>query len=213
MAPALDLIETMAKAQSLEVLGLVEGSQPGPRSIVLLGPHEPGFWSHVKTSPEFSDRRPDPVDRWSQRVIGKLANDLSARAVFPFGEPPYHPFIDWALASGRCWRSPATLLVHERQGMWVSFRGALAFDEAITAPAPSGKPPCDSCRAAPCKTACPVGALTAGGYDALACKAHVASDAGRECREGGCLARRACPVSQTYGRSAEQSAHHMEYFL
>jgi hypothetical protein len=45
---------------------------------------------------EFRDGRPDPIDRWSRRVIGHMACDLGAKALFPFGGPPWHPFIAWA---------------------------------------------------------------------------------------------------------------------
>ena len=79
-------------------------------------------------------RRPDPVDRWSRRVIGRLACDLGAKALFPFGGPPYHPFYQWALRTGRAWESPVRLLVHDTQGLMVSFRGALALREAMAVP-------------------------------------------------------------------------------
>jgi ferredoxin len=206
-----DLAAQLAEHQ-LEVLGgfAVEpgeaGFPAGTRTLLLLGPREPGFWPHLTVQPEWGG--PDPVDRWSRRVIGRMACDLRAKALFPFGPPPYHPFYQWALRSGRCWDSPVRLLVHDRHGLMVSFRGALALKEVVVVP--SGAKPCDGC-AAPCTAACPVGALGAGGYDVPACHAHL--DAGGEaCLSGGCLARRACPVSQSYARMREQSAYHMRQF-
>jgi len=205
-------LQAKARAQHLDILGAFHPGLPGAQTLCLLAPSEPGFWAHLKGSREFLDAQPDPIDRWSMRVVTELASGLGARAVFPFEGPPYHPFIDWALASGHCWTSPATLLVNDRQGLWVSFRGALIFEDWLALPE-AGARPCDTCLDQPCKTACPVAALTAGGYDVAACKAHVVSAAGRDCREGGCLVRRACPVSIGFGRSADQSAHHMAYFL
>ncbi len=184
------------------------GLPPGTRTLLLLGPREPGFWPHLTAQPEW-DGAPDPVDRWSRRVIGRIACDLGAKALFPFGGPPWHPFYRWALRSGRTFESPVRLLVHDRQGLLVSFRGALALKEEV-AVAP-GTNPCAGC-AAPCLAACPAGALGPAGYDLPRCHAWLDTPAGEACLSGGCLVRRACPVSATYARMPEQSAYHMRQF-
>ena len=180
----------------------------GTRTISLIGPDEPHFWPIFEASIEYQDGRENALDRWSKRVIGKIAQDCDAEALFPFGGPPYAPFFTWAKRSGRFWASPIDFLVHDMAGLFVSFRGALRW----SVPAQQGKAsqPCLTC-AKPCKTACPVGAF-ADGYDVAACKAHVASDAGHDCRSRGCLARRACPVGQNV-RIPAQAAFHMEAFL
>lgn len=183
---------------------------PGTRTLLLLGPAEPGFWPHLTAQPEWQDGQPDPVDRWSRRVIGRLACDLGGKALFPFGGPPWHPFTRWALQTGRVWESPVRLLVQADQGLMVSFRGALALKTVVEVP-PQAPRPCDSC-AAPCKTACPPGALTRSGYDLPACHGFLDRPEGQDCLTGGCLVRRACPVSQTYARVADQSAYHMGQF-
>jgi ferredoxin len=185
------------------------GFPAGTRTLLLIGPAEPGFWPHLTAQPEW-DSKPDPVDRWSRRVIGRVACDLGAKAIFPFGGPPYHPFYAWALRSGQVWDSPVRLLVHSRQGLMVSFRGALALKEEMDLPAPAPRP-CDACPA-PCLTACPTGALTGAGYDVPACHAFLDRPEGAGCMTGGCLVRRACPVSQSYARLPEQSAYHMGQF-
>ncbi|MBA3911240.1 MAG: ferredoxin [Rhodobacter sp.] len=186
------------------------GLPPGTRTLLLFGPAEPGFWPHLTAQPEWQDGGPDPVDRWSRRVIGRLACDLGAKALFPFGGPPYHPFYRWALRTGQVWDSPVRLLVHARQGLMVSFRGALALKEEVAVQPPSPRP-CDTCPA-PCLTACPARALTAEGYDVPACHSFLNQPEGQECMTGGCLVRRACPVSQSYARLPEQSAYHMRQF-
>ena len=201
--------------EQLEVLGgfsVTEdeaGLPAGTRTLLLIGPAEPGFWAHLTAQPEW-DGGPDPVDRWSRRVIGRLACDLGAKALFPFGGPPYHPFYRWALRSGQIWDSPVRLLVHARQGLMVSFRGALALKEAVAVP-PSLTRPCDTC-AAPCLTACPAGALTGEGYNLPACHAFLDQPGGEDCMTGGCQVRRACPLSQSYARLPEQSGYHMRQF-
>ncbi|MGL4236098.1 ferredoxin [Tabrizicola sp.] len=212
---SLPAIEARLAPERLEVLGGLavaegEGGFPkGTRTLLLLGPREPGFWAHLTSQPEW-DGQPDPVDRWSRRVIGRLACDLGAKALFPFGGPPYHPFYQWALRTGRVWESPVRLLVHARQGLMVSFRGALALKEVLDLP-PAAPRPCDTCPA-PCLTACPAEALTAAGYDVPRCHAFLDRPEGQDCMAGGCLVRRACPVSQSYARLLEQSAYHMGQF-
>lgn len=209
-----DLTGTLA-AHRLTVLGGFsaspdDGLPPGTRTLLLLGPAEPGFWPHLTAQPEWLDGQPDPVDRWSRRVIGRIACELGGKALFPFGGPPYHPFYRWALRTGRIWDSPVRLLVSADQGMMVSFRGALALKEDVPFPAPTVRP-CEECTR-PCLTACPAGALTDAGYDVPACHAFLDTDGGSVCLTGGCLVRRACPVSQAYARLPEQSAYHMRRF-
>jgi ferredoxin len=213
--PTLAGISASLLPHRLEVLGGFAvspgeaGFPPGTRTLLLIGPAEPGFWAHLTSQPEW-DGTPDPVDRWSRRVIGRIACDLRAKALFPFGGPPWHPFHGWALRSREVRESPVRLLVHSRQGLMVSFRGALALKEAVDLP-PAAPRACDGC-AAPCLTACPAGALTGAGYDIAGCHAFLDRTEGAGCMSGGCLVRRACPVSLTYARLPEQSAYHMGQF-
>jgi epoxyqueuosine reductase len=76
------------------------------------------------SEPEFTDGRPDPIDRWSRRVIGHMACDLGAKALFPFGGPPWHPFIagrNARAAPGKArWASSSMI----KAGLMVSYRGA-----------------------------------------------------------------------------------------
>jgi epoxyqueuosine reductase len=203
-----------AAAERLMVAGLApilpeDGLQRGLRTAVLLAPDEPAFWPHHQASPEGRDGRPDPVDRWSRRVIGRIACAAGVKAAFPFGGPPYRPFIGWALRSGRCHTSPVTLLVHDVAGLFISFRGAFLLPEEL---APDPRPsPCTTCDGQPCRSACPVGALTAQGYDVAPCHAYLDTGPGADCLTGGCRVRRACPVGAGR-RAAAQSAHHMRHF-
>ncbi|MBT8409130.1 MAG: ferredoxin, partial [Alphaproteobacteria bacterium] len=190
MTADLAQIARAAGAVHLEIMGAFapqpgDAAPDGCKTIVLLGPAEPGFWAHVTAQPEFADGTKDPLDRWSRRIVGDLAQSLTAAALFPFGGPPYQPFIRWALASGRAWLSPVGLLVHERAGLMVSYRGALAFDHEISV-TPGGLNPCNSCAARPCLSACPVGALSAAPFDAVACHDYLETVPGQDCLTGGC---------------------------
>ena len=210
----LDEIAAMALPHRLTILGGFAASDDlglprGTRTLLLLGPGA-GFWPHLKDQPEW-DGTPDPIDRWSRRVIGRMACDLGAKALFPFGGPPWHPFCQWALRTGAVWESPVRLLVHHEQGLMVSFRGALALKATLDLPDPPAAP-CETCAEKPCLSACPPRALTGAGYDVPACHGYLDTAPGQDCLSRGCLARRACPVSQRYDRMPAQSAWHMARF-
>lgn len=210
----LDRVQALAAQHHLVILGGFNcGDEPdlpaGTQSLILLGPAEPGYWSHIKTTPEFIDGGVDPIDRWSQRVIGTLADEVGATALFPFGGAPYHPFFSWALRTGRIWQSPVRLLVHDQYGLMVSFRGALALPTSISLPPTANV--CDTCPA-PCLTACPAEALTAQGYDVPRCHQFLDTTGGTDCMNSGCAVRRACPLPLGRARLAEHSAYHMGIF-
>ncbi len=184
----------------------------GAKTLVLLGPDEPRFWDVFASSAEYADGAANPLDRWSKRVTSVLAADWNADACYPYDGPPYAPFLRWAERSGSCFGSPVGLLVHDTAGLFISFRSALALPVAYDVPA-NGSNPCLTCKDTPCVTACPVGALTASDpYNVPKCIAHVKGADGAACKEG-CLVRRACPVSDRFGRRPEQSTFHMRAFL
>ncbi len=183
--------------------------QDGADVITLIGPDEPHFWPIFRASPEYGDGAPNPLDRWSARVVSTIAAEHNGTAIFPFGGPPYAPFQNWALKSGRCWTSPIGFLVHEDAGLFVSFRGAIRQPgRAVIGTWPC---PCDTCEDQPCKAACPVDAF-ADGYDVGRCKTYLRSPNGASCMKRGCAARRACPVGQA-NRLPDQAAFHMKAFL
>lgn len=211
-------VETAVTPLGLQIYGAVLPAQTPVKqlshgTLLLLGTG-PAFWPHFIQSPEYVDQEEDPVDRWSNRCITQLAQTLGAEAYFPFGGPPYTPFIDWALASGRAFTSPSQMMVHDQVGMMISYRGALHFDQSFDIPPPDlAHSPCVTCAAKPCLTTCPAHALVDGGpYDLTACHQHLDTPAGKPCMTQGCLARRACPLSQGARRSYDQTAHHMRYF-
>ena len=209
-------IEGRLAPQGLAILGgfvaTAEDDLPtGTRTVLMIGPDGANFWPILTASAEWQDGAPDPVDRWSRRVIGGIACGLGAKALFPFGGPPYRPFFSWALRTGRCHQSPVRLLVHDEAGLWVSFRGALALKESIDLPPPP-PPPCEACIGRPCLTTCPPRALTAAGYDVPACHAFLDTPAGQDCLSNGCAVRCAFPVPVAHARLRAQSAYHMGQF-
>ena len=210
-----DTLQAQANDRFLNILGAFhpnadDTAPEGTRTLVLLGPLEPKFWDHLRASEEWADGV-DPVDRWSNRVITGWAKQLGAHALFPFGGPPYQPFYTWALRTGRIHASPINFLVHDQAGLFVSFRGALALPDRLNIP-PAPPAPCGTCLDQPCVNACPVHAFDNDAYNVGACKAYLDSEQGHGCMTQGCAARRSCPISQTWGRPAAQSAYHMRIF-
>jgi hypothetical protein len=220
-ATLLDGISSSIEAAGLLARGafrLADAERAGAltdvRTIVLIGMTGRAGWDAFAGSAEARDGEEHPLDRFSRRVIGGLAQNLGAVALYPFGDPPHWPFQQWARRAEPVHPSPIGLLIHPRYGLWHSYRGALGFRQTLDLGRrePSASP-CESCAGRWCLSACPVGAFTERGYDVAACVAHLCSAAGAACMTGGCLARRACPVGPDYVHGARQAEFTMRAFL
>lgn len=182
-------------------------------TLLLLGLDGRAGWDRFAASPEAADGGPDPLDRWSARVVGAIAAKAGARALFPFAGPPWLPFQRWAQRAEPVFPSPLGLLIHAESGLWHGYRGALALADVVAVPArPEVDPPCRSCAERPCLFACPVGAFREGAYDVAACAAHIETPAGKACLEEGCRARGACPVGREAAYGPDQIRFHMAAF-
>jgi len=191
----------------------VAGEAPG-KALVLVGFIGSENWTTFAASSEAGDGKPDPLDRWSTRVITAVAQTLGATPLFPFGGPPFLPFQRWAQRAEPVHPSPLGILIHPDWGLWHAYRGALAFAERIVLQPPDRRPsPCDSCIDKPCLSACPVGAFTPAGYDVPACVSHISTPAGADCITTGCRARWACPVGPQYRHVSAQAEFHQRAFL
>jgi len=180
-------------------------------TVLLVGHAGPQMWQC------FVAQRPpgdDPLDAWSRQAIGAVAAEFAAGAVFPFDGPPYWPFQRWAQRAEPVHPSPLGPLIHADYGLWHAYRGALLLPGRLALPRPAAQAsPCESCVDKPCLSTCPVGAVAPGQYDVPACVGHVSGPDGDDCRQGGCLARRACPVGRDYVYEGPQAAFHMAAFL
>lgn len=206
-------IEAISKACAPHGLMVSGAFHPADadQTLVLLSPSQ-DFWQGFKTSPEYLDKAPDPIDRWSTRVITKLGKTLNAHPRFPFGGPPYMPFLDWAKQSGRAWSSPLGMLVHDTHGMMISYRGALVFDQRLELPVAPDQSPCETCTDKPCLTACPVNAITQTGYQVDSCHSYLDTKAGQICMTQACRVRMACPLSVAHVREEAHNLLHMRSF-
>ena len=186
------------------------------RSLWLVGVVGSAFWPHFSASVFFTDGLPDPLDRWSRAIGDALAADLGGLALYPFDGPPYHPFQRWADRAEATQPSRMLLRIHPQHGLWHAYRFALALP--LPAPAPEAAPApaavdrCARCSGQPCLAACPVGAYTGSAFVLERCATHLHTDAGQACMQGGCLARRACPVAPALRYTPAHAAFHMQAF-
>ncbi|MCX7384825.1 MAG: hypothetical protein NT133_26180 [Alphaproteobacteria bacterium] len=136
-------------------------------TLLLLGWTGPTHWPAFTTTPEYRDGTPDPLDRWSRRVVGALAEAFGAMPLFPFGGPDFLPFLRLAQRAEPVHPSPIGLLIHPDWGLWHNWRGALAFSTRLALPPFEPCPsPCATCATRPCtahpdiddaRRACPIG--------------------------------------------------------
>lgn len=197
--------------------GEVEAEMPvaGPETtLVLLGFAGSARFAGFAAGPERADGAPDPLDRWSRRLVSALASRWGGTALFPFGGPPWHPFQRWARRAEAVHPSPIGLLIHPVWGLWHSYRGAVLLPGRIAVPAvPATPSPCETCVERPCLSGCPVGAYAPSGFDPPRCTAHLRSPEGAACMGRGCLARAACPVGREHAHGPDQAAFTMRAFL
>jgi hypothetical protein len=202
----------------LDGVPALDSGQPA-RAVALVGNVGSSLWPAFAASPEHGDGEPDPLDRWSRRIGTMIAQRLGARALFPFGGPPHHPFQRWAMHGGELFASPVGLLVHPDYGLWHAFRFALAFAESLGDPLDEppargdARSPCAMCDARSCLHACPVGAFGEREYRVGQCVAHLVAYPQGPCVTAGCLARHACPVGQAHRYTPAQAQLHMRAFV
>ena len=97
------------------------------RILLLFGNAGSSIWPVFSGSPEFKDGEPDPLDRWSARIGKKLAVEWGGMALFPFGGPPYQPFLRWAKKAENLESSALGMLLHPVYGLWHAYRFAIAM--------------------------------------------------------------------------------------
>lgn len=193
----------------------VPGARAGhaARAVLVVGSLSNPLFEIFGTSPEAIDGLPDPLDRFTRRVLTGLAGSEGLGIVFPFDGPPYHPFQRWALKAGGFSRSPMGVLAHHEFGPWTGLRAALLSPEPMAVPASLPEQgPCPTCSDTPCMSACPAGALSQTGYDVPRCLAYLRANPAAPCHAG-CIARRACPFGRAHAQSEEAGSFHMRAFL
>jgi hypothetical protein len=186
------------------------------RTLVLLGNSGSSLWPQFSKSAEYQDGLDNPLDRWSVRKGKVLADELGASVYFPFGGPPFQPFIRWAKKAENLQSSKIGMLMHPEYGLWHAYRMALAFAELFVLDAePTTEPPhaCDSCKTQPCFSACPVDAFSDNHYDVDRCVHYLNDNVEAECNRYGCIARRSCPEGVPFRYKQSHAQFHMKQFV
>lgn len=185
------------------------------RSLVLFGNAGSSIWPTFSGSPEYADGEPDPLNRWSERIGRELAARWRGLALFPFGGPPYQPFLRWAGKAEGLRSSRLGMLLHPDYGLWHAYRFAIAFAEPVDGleaqPAPAAHA-CDTCREQPCLSVCPVDAFDGERYAVEACFRYLQAHPDSPCRRA-CRARDACPEGAGYRYDPDHAAFHMTQFF
>ena len=184
-------------------------------SIALVGNIGSSYWPVFIESPEYQDELPDALDRWSRRVAEQVANDIGAKAIYPFEGPPYLPFLQWAKRAEALSQSRMGLMIHPQYGLWHSYRfGLLIADMPVPAQkACKTQNPCESCELQPCLNTCPVGAFSVQGYDVDSCAVYLQQTPDARCHQQGCLARLSCPEGESYQYDSAQHLFHLQAFI
>ncbi len=185
-------------------------------SLLLLGNVGSSLWPSFSISREYDDGEANPLDRWSRRVGDSLAMELDAAAYYPFGGPPYQPFIRWAQKAEQMRASKIGLLLHPEFGLWHAYRLALVFPmafEELQATHSEQHHACDGCSAQPCLSACPVDAFSDAGYDVVRCIQYLDQHSDASCHQQGCQARMSCPEGEQYRYEQAHAAFHMRQFF
>lgn len=182
-------------------------------AVALVGNVGSSYWPAFKQSKEYADGEADPLDRWSYRVAGEVAQKINAEAVFPFQGPPYLPFQQWAKRAEALQQSPIGLMIHPEYGLWHSYRFALLVRDTIEITQTVQQSPCESCSDQPCLNTCPVKAFSIAAYDVDSCVGYLQKAASADCFKHGCMARFNCPAGRQYRYEDEQSRFHLQSFI
>ncbi|MEM9277378.1 MAG: hypothetical protein AAGA76_02250 [Pseudomonadota bacterium] len=190
------------------------------KPALLIGNQGPVMWEVLTASEEFADNLADPMNRWTKRILDKLAVDASCDVFFPFDEP-YWPFQRIAQSAMNVKPSPLGILIHSEFGLWHAMRGVLIFEKShefashisvLASAADNLIHPCDSCEDKPCLTTCPVGAFTGEELKVQSCFGHLDSGTLPNCMDLGCRARNACPVGNDHRYHTDQVRFHMKSY-
>ncbi len=183
------------------------------RTLMLVGNAGPSLWKTFSASREYSDGKSDALDRWSKRVGTNVASQLEGRALFPFGGPPYHPFIKWAKKAESLSNSRLGMLIHKKYGLWHAYRFALALPFDIEVALGDSVDICSTCLDQPCISSCPVNAFEIElEFNAKACYTHLSGQENTACRSG-CQARLSCPYASEFRYHSDQTKFHMDAYL
>ena len=185
------------------------------RTLLLFGNAGSLFWKQFKSTPENTDSLPDPLNRWSERIANQIATELGGQSFFPFGGPPFAPFLAWAKKAEGLQSSKLGMLIHSKYGLWHAYRFALALPKVIELKTSDNNPKdiCSRCKSQACLKSCPVDAFTGETYKLETCTDYLFKNTDALCHSQGCQARLACPVGVSFQYQPDHAKFHMSAFV
>lgn len=191
---------------------------PGARSAIVIGNGGGALWRAYEDSRR---RGPapagtaDPLDAFTRQVIEDAVAPLivgqAVRFLYPFRFPDDPvSFMRLARLAGLGQPGLVGVLIHPVYGPWIALRAALLVPADVVGPRPAdGFDPCPTCAERACIPACPVGAVTAAGWDVPRCATHRARD--DDPCAARCHARFDCVVGRTHRYPSAALAHHQAH--
>ena len=182
----------------------------GAAGAVIVGSGGPAFFDLFERAPEAADGAPNPLDRYTARVVTRAARaalepvGVAHAIAFPFDARPLIPFQRLGRAAGLGGPGPLGLQIHPRFGPWWAYRALVVLDRPLP-PAPPSGDGCAGCPA-PCVAACPAGAVARNGFQVAAC--HARRLVAEPCRLS-CDARIACVRGPEHRYRDVELAFHM----
>ena len=212
IAPAGLIVRGGVHAEPADAVPPIPGGR-ATETVVLIGNAGSTMWDAFQSSNTDSTLK-DPLDSWLTPQIADVAASAGAHPIFPNEGPPFVPIQDWARRSEPVHRSPIGLMIHPLFGLWHVYRAAFCFAEYLELPPRANiASPCEACETKPCLKVCPADAFGPTSFDTAACLTHVQGIDGGTCRDGGCMARRACPVGRQYLYPRPSQAFHTSAFM
>lgn len=193
----------------------INNGVPGS-TLLMFGNAGSSLWEVFCASREYSDGKPDPLNRWSERVGTDIAIQVSGTVLFPFGGPPYQPFLQWAKKAESLQHSKLGMLIHPQYGLWHAYRFAIALPYVLDNLEQSKNEIeniCVDCVTKPCLTTCPVNAFSDSGYDVSSCYEYLKDNSDSACRTRTCQARLACPEGHKFVYNVDHGRFHMNAFI
>jgi len=202
------------------------GDNSKAKSLILFGNAGSSIWPIFSASSEYRDGLEDPLNRWSERIGNKMSAELDGQVFFPFGGPPYKPFIQWAKKAESMGNSRLGMLIHPDYGLWHAYRFGIALPRSFSELdmfSEAGRPfeneqlglsaLCAFCVDQPCLNTCPVNAFSDEGYDVEGCYGFLEGNPNSDCRNHTCSARLACPEGRAFTYEKAHARFHMDAFF
>lgn len=195
VAAGFDIVHEFDASACAREVGLAMLADPARRVGLLIG-NTRALWPHFSAARARLGDGPDPLQRYTEEVIDRVAAELpDARVLYAHRryDGEFVPFQRLAVASGLGGLAPTQLVIHPVYGPWFALRAAiLCAGEPVPAAVPQ-PPPCT------CTASC---------HEALA---RAMASSGGDRPRAWLAVRDACSVGREHRYSDEQIEYHYSF--